>query len=193
MLSVKHLDIGSPFQIRKLSPDCFKLSLFCLMKQLLTKLLPGCSPGSLGSPGKPLPGPRLPFSTLEAATSGMASQWPDGGLVSMRWPFDSQGKGRINRYSQAGTTWEMPSRLQCLPQPFCPSWKECECVDATCHWGSGELRAKVPRDRETSCLPFMHQTLLSPPNIDLNFDFSVYHIACVKPSRKGGKNKKKRK
>ena len=52
----------------------------------------------------------------------MVPQWPDRVLFSVRWPFDSQGKGCINSHSQAGTTWEMLSRVQCLPQPFGISW-----------------------------------------------------------------------
>lgn len=42
------------------------------------------------------------------------------------------------------------------------------------------------RERESSRCPSMYQILLPPPNTDLNFDFSVCHTACVKPSRKGG-------
>ena len=54
---------------------------------------------------------------------------------------------------------------------------------------AGDLASSERRslwDRENSRCPFMYQILLPLPNIDLTSDFSVCHIACVKPSRKGG-------
>lgn len=54
---------------------------------------------------------------------------------------------------------------------------------------AGDLDSSEQRslwDRESSRCPFMYQILLPLPNIDLTFDFSVCHIACVKPSRKRG-------
>ena len=54
---------------------------------------------------------------------------------------------------------------------------------------AGDLESSERRslqDRESSHCTYMYQILLPPPNTDLNFDFSVCHIACVKPSRKGG-------
>lgn len=118
----------------------------------------------------------------------MVPQRPDGVLFSVRCPFDSQGKGWLNSYNQAGTAREMLNRVHAYRGPFMFQGTERKPGEGACFWQFGELGAGVVWHRETSgcrsqCTKFL---LLQPPDVDFIFDSSMCHIASVKPSRKGG-------
>lgn len=116
----------------------------------------------------------------------MVPQRPDGVLFSVRCPSDSHGKDCLSSYSQARTTQEMLKRAQCLPMAFCVSqnrawacgWDMLLWTQRAQSWGLSDVGKA--HDVES-----VYQILLQPPNVDLNFDFSVCHIARVKLSRKG--------